>query len=555
MGARPDLRLVRYAIGNALATVGEWGALIGLLVHVFERSGPEAVGIASFTAILPYVVLAPLTARVAQRRRAATVRVVGMMGQAIGFGIAAASVAFDWPIWVGVLGTAIGFTAATALRPAAAVLLPAIVRSSRELTTANVWVGYGDTAALLLGPLMATLFLAVQGPGASLAACAVASLVAAALTAPFVRTGPPPAVHDDGQVQPAARTSPLRSFMDPFADVVVVLRRPTARAVLLVLAAQFVMIGASDVIWVVIAGDHLDLGDAGAGVLSALFGAGSFLCAAVTGRAARRTRLAPTLIGCLVVTAIACLVLGAAISLVAVIVLVPLLGLSRGLVDVLTRVLLQRSAPPSELASVFGAAETLAGIGGLAGSLTAQVLIASSGAEAALVTIGIVFVVAGTTLAVPLRAADDAADVPVVAMSLLRQLPVFAPLPVWSLESVARSARELVVDDGTAVIIEGEPGDAFYAVVDGEFVVTRDGAAVRTVHRGEGFGEIALIADIARTATVTSSGEGLLLAVERDAFLLAVTGHEPAHEAAWQLADSMGHGHHRTNDAGDAPGD
>ncbi len=129
MGARPDLRLVRYAIGNALATVGEWGALIGLLVHVFERSGPEAVGIASFTAILPYVVLAPLTARVAQRRRAATVRVVGMMGQAIGFGIAAASVAFDWPIWVGVLGTAIGFTAATALRPAAAVLLPAIVRS------------------------------------------------------------------------------------------------------------------------------------------------------------------------------------------------------------------------------------------------------------------------------------------------------------------------------------------------------------------------------------------------------------------------------------------
>ena len=182
------------------------------------------------------------------------------------------------------------------------------------------------------------------------------------------------------------------------------------------------------------------------------------------------------LVGCLVVTAFACLVLGAAISLVTVIVLVPLLGLSRGLVDVLTRVLLQRSAPPSELASVFGAAETLAGIGGLAGSLTAQVLIASSGASAALITIGLVFVGAGASLALPLRAADDDADVPVVAMSLLRRLPVFAPLPVWSLEAVARGARELAVDDGTAVITQGETGDAFYAIDDlcshGEFLLS-----------------------------------------------------------------------------------
>jgi len=541
---RLDRRIVRYALGNALATVAEWGALIGLLVHVFERNGPGSVGLASFTAILPYVFLAPFTARLAERRPAAVVRVGGMLGQAVGFGIAAASVVFDWPIWAGILGTAIGFTAATLLRPASAVLLPAIVRSSRELTTANVWVGYGDTAALLLGPLMTTFFLAIQGPAASLGACAVASLVAAALTASFVRNGPPPAVQDDG----TNRGSVWPSVTGPLVDVVSVVRRPTVRAVLLVLAVQFVMIGASDVIWVVVAGEHLDLGDAGAGVLSALFGAGSFLCAAVAGRAARRTRLAPTMVGCLIVTAVACLLLGAAISLVAVIVLIPLLGLSRGLIDVLTRVLLQRSAPPSELARVFGAAETLAGLGGLAGSLTAQVLIAASGAEVTLIALGIVFVVAGVALALPLRAADVAADVPVVAMSLLRQLPVFAPLPVWSLEAVARSARDMAVDDGTVVVAEGEAGEAFYAVVDGEFVVTRGGTAIRTLRRGEGFGEIALIADIARSATVTAVGRGMLLAVDRDPFLLAVTGHEPAHEAAWELLQTMGHGHLRAKD-------
>lgn len=553
---RPNRRLMRYAIGNALATLAEWGALIGLLVHVFERSGPDAVGIASFTAILPYVFIAPFTARLAQRFRSATVRVVGMAGQAFGFGIAAAAIALDWPIWTGVLGVAIGYTAATSLRPAAAVLLPAIVRSSRELTTANVWVGYGDSSGLLLGPLMATVLLAVQGPAASLAGCAVISLGAAALTAPFVRNGPPPAVPDhdhDDDLRPRGRRALLHAITGPFGDVVRVVKRPGARAVLLVAAAQFVMVGASDVIWVVIAGEHLEFGGAGAGVLSALFGAGSLLCATVSGPAARRTRLGPMMIGCLVLIALGCLVLGAAIALVTVIVLVPLIGFSRGLVDVLARVLLQRSAPPSELPSVFGAAETLAGLGGLAGSLIAQVLIAWSGAQAALITLGVLFVLAAAALARPLRAADDAADVPVVAMSLLRRLPVFAPLPVWSLEVVARGARELEVGDGSAVINQGEHGDAFYAVVDGEFLVTRDGEQVRSVRRGDGFGEIALIADIPRSATVTASGHGSLLAIDRDAFLLAVTGHERANDAAWQLLHTMGHGHRRVAGDGEAP--
>ena len=551
---RPDRRLIRYAVGNALATLAEWGSLIGLLVYVFERSGSDAVGIASFTAILPYVFIAPFTARLAQRFRSATVRVVGMAGQAFGFGFAAVAIALDWPIWTGVLGVAIGYTAATSLRPAAAVLLPAIVRSSRELTTANVWVGYGDSSALLLGPLMATVLLAVQGPAASLTGCAVISLGAAALTAPFVRNGPPPAVPDhDDDLSPRQHRALLQAITGPFGDVIRVVKRPGARAVLLVGAAQFVMVGASDVIWVVIAGGHLDLGDAGAGVLSALFGAGSLLCATVSGPAARRTRLGPMMIGCLVLIALSCLVLGAAIALVTVIVLVPLIGLGRGLLDVLVRVLLQRSAPPSELPSVFGAAETIAGLGGLAGSLIAQALIAWSGAEAALITLGVLFVLAAAALARPLRAADDAADVPVVAMSLLRRLPVFAPLPVWSLEVVARSARELKVGDGSAVINQGDHGDAFYAVVDGEFLVTRDGEQVRSVRRGDGFGEIALIANIPRAATVTASGHGSLLAIDRDAFLLAVTGHERANDAAWQQLHTMGHGHRRVAVEGDAP--
>jgi hypothetical protein len=240
-----------------------------------------------------------------------------------------------------------------------------------------------------------------------------------------------------------------------------------------------------------------------------------------------------------------CAALGATITLVAALVLIPLIGLCRAILDLLVRVLLQRSAPPSELASVFGAMETTAGFGLLVGSLLAQVLIGWSGAGAALVGVGVTFACILVAVARSLRAADDAADVPVVQMTLLRQLPLFAPLPAFELEAVARAATELSVADGDVVIRAGDPGDRFYAIADGSFRVDRDGRPVDTVARGEGFGEIALLADVARTATVTAVGPGALLAIDRDPFLLAVTGHAPAHEAAWTVIREWGLEHHR----------
>lgn len=544
---RPSRRLVPYLAGHALATVGEWCVLIALLVYTYDRSGATAVGITSFVAISPYLLLAPVTARIAQRHPPGTVRLVGIAVQAFGFAIAGATVLATGPVWLAVLGVMIGYAASTSLRPAAAVLLPALVRTSRELTTANVWVGYGDTTALFLGPLLATGLLALSGPGAALTGAAAVTGIGLALSIPSSWNGPPAAVDPD---VPTDRRPVREVVVGPFADIIRVIRRPGSRGVLFVAMAQFVVVGASDVIWVVIAGEHLDLGGAGAGVLSALFGLGGFLSAAVSGRAARRSRLAPLLVLCLATIAVASVLLGWVITVAAAFVLIPLIGISRGLLDVLARVLLQRSAPPSELASVFGAVETLAGVGGLVGSLVAQVLIAQSGATAALIGIGVVFALAALGLAGSLRRADGAADVPVVEMSLLRLLPVFAPLPVWSLEAVARGAREVHAPAGTTLVTEGEPGDAFYAIVDGQFAVTQSGAVLSSIGRGAGFGEIALLADVPRTATVTATTAGSLLAIDRETFLVAVTGHEPAHDAAWTVIESMS-GHSRTRLDGD----
>ena len=536
----------RYLVSHFLAVIGEWAALIGLLVYAFERGGARAAGYASLAALAPYLLLSATTARLAQRHRPATVRWCSLAAQTLGYGSAAACALAEGPVVIAVAGTALAFTAVTALRPAGAVLLPALVRSSLELTTTNVRVGHCESASVLLGPLAATGLLQLGGGGMVLMGCTGLVALAAATATVDVRHGPPAADdnndndNDDNDNDTAQSRRPRRTLaarlsgalLSPFANVVRVGRRPGARGVL---AAA----GAFDIILVVIAGEHLDLGAAGAGILTTMFGAGAFLSIGVAGRAVRRPRLAPQMLLALALIATACIAFGANITLLMAGLALPVLGCSRSLLDLMARVLLQRSAPPSQLASVFGALETSSGIGLIAGSLLAQTLIAVSGASVALVGVGCVYGVLAVSLIRPLRSADDGADVPVVAMSLLHRLPVFAPLPTLALEAVARSAIELPVAAGEVVIHQGDSGDRFYAVADGAFDVVMSAVLMRTVRRGEGFGEVALLADVPRTATVTATQPGHLLAIERGPFLIAVTGHDSSRQAAWGVVRSM----------------
>ena len=330
-----------------------------------------------------------------------------------------------------------------------------------------------------------------------------------------------------------------RVLGSPFTGLALVARRPGAAGVLAAVSGLFVMIGAFDIILVVIAREHDELGPGGAGILSACFGAGAFLSMLIAGRAARRPRLAPLMLALLAIMSVVCLAFGVAGSIVAALFALPILGASRSVLDLMSRVLLQRSAPPSELAAVFGALEAAGGLGLLSGSLMAQILIASWGTSAALFGVAGVFAFLTLALFRPLQTVDDRADVPVVAMSLLRRMPMFAPLPVFALEAVARSAVEVPVAAGLEVIHQGDPGDRFYAVADGAFDIVRSGVHVGTAERGGGFGEVALLADVPRTATVTATRAGHLLAIERDPFLLAVTGYEPSHVVARAVVNGM----------------
>ena len=120
-----------------------------------------------------------------------------------------------------------------------------------------------------------------------------------------------------------------------------------------------------------------------------------------------------------------------------------------------------------------------------------------------------------------------------MAISLLRRIPAFAPLQPLALEAVARAATEIPVASGDVVMREGDAGDTFYAVCDGSFDITSHGAHVRTAERGTGFGEVALLANVPRTATIIANRAGALLAIHRVPFLIAVTGSDSSRQAAW----------------------
>ena len=524
--------LVRYTAAVLLNMIAKGGVFIGVLVYAFERDGAAGTGLAAIALHVPAVVLAPMLGALAERYRPHRVRVTAMVFQTMSFAVATLAALADLATPFVVVSGTVGIAAAAALGPAGAVLRPAIVRSSRELTVANLWTGYAHSISVFGAPAIAALMLFLGGSTAVLASCATIACLALVVSAVGHPADPPGggAGHDVHALALMRRNlSAVRS-------------RHGVGGVLTVAGGQFFVIGALDIIIVVAAETELGLGPSGPGVLSAAFGLGAVVSALATTLLVERSRLAPLLVVAMVVISGSALALGVSLTVVSAFVLLPMIGLARSVLDLLSIVLLQRSADPHAVGSMFAVRELAAGIGVILGSVVTQVLISQSGLETALFGIAIFFLVLLVVTWRALRVADDSADVPVVEMSLLRQHPIFAPLPTPVLETVARSSIELPVERGARLIAEGDTGDRFYAVSEGSFVVTNGGVEIATIRRGGGFGEIALLADVPRTASVTALAAGAVVAIERAPFLVAVTGHDSVLQAAWGVAHSNGSG-------------
>ena len=515
--------MTRVVWAYGLGVVAEWALWVAIIVYAFEQGGSAAAGLTSLGLLVPAALTAPFSGVSGDgpRPNRALVTVYGVETLALaGAGICAGVRA---PLVVVVAFASVAVAALGFVRPTLSVVVPGLARSARDLTRTNLRIGMCNSGSVLVGPLIAGAGMTLDGPWLALVACAALAGIGFTLTLPLARMDPP---KGEGA---RARLLDVGSIAGSMRSLT---ERRGVPTLLIVMGGQFVLIGALDLLYVVLAADVLHLSRSGPGVLAAVVGAGALVSSFASSSLVGRGRLAPLVTVSLAVISISVLALGCSATMLAALVALPAIGFSRSLLDLTSRMLLQRTAAPTAVASVFAAVEMLAGVGMAVGSSLTQILIAVSGVRTALVGLGVFF---GALLALTARRlwrADENADVPVVAIQLLRTLPLFASLPPLPLEAVGRAAKEITVRAGTVVVAEGDEGHEFYAIASGQLEVELNGEHICMLERGDSFGEVALLADVPRTATVIARTACELLSIDRASFLLAVTGHGDHQQAA-----------------------
>ncbi len=527
--------VLRLLLAYTAFAVCEYGTWIAMLVYAYDQGGPTTAAVVAVAQLLPATAVALLVGPLADRRSPAVVLVGGYAVQALGMGATAALLLTDATPVAVYVGAVVAATAIAATRPAQSALLPALTREADQLMACNVVIGWVENLALLVAGVAAGIALTFGSVGHLYAVAAVLLTFATFLVLPLRRL---PFVRRSTADRDAAATGSTAELLRH--------NRP-ARLLVSLIGAEFLVIGALDLLFVVIAVDVLDAGAAWAGYLNTAYGAGSLVLGALAAVLIGR-RLGPVVLGAAVLLGLA-LAAATVSGLVVVMVLLAVVGGSRALLDVSVRVLLQRTVPPHRLAGIFGVAEGLLMLGLAAGSLLVPFLMSLGGPTLALLgTAAILPALVLAQLALLLRL-DQHARVPVVEISLLRQIPLFAQLPATPLASLAQGLERIEFEPGETLVREGESGEHYYAIADGDVTVLQHDRVIARLGRADGLGEIALMRSVPRTATAVAETQVLAYRLGRDVFLEAVTGHR----AVLESAEDVVRGHEARDAARDQP--
>lgn len=520
---RDNGRLARLVASYFFFILTEYAAWIAVLVFAYEQGGPTEAGLVALAQLVPAALLAPLLSAIADRGSPVRLLIGGYLTQAAGMAAAAGAASVGAPLLV-YAAAIVASTAVVTIRPAQASLLPGLSASPRDLTAANVALGWMESAGAVVAGLVAGILLAASGPGLVLAVMAALVLTAACLVFPLrVHRVPAPPSSD---ARPLAVGEGLRLLADH--------RGP--RLLVALLTAQWIIVGALDVLFVVLALDVLDKGQGWAGYLQMAVGIGGLVAGAVTARLVGRRLGSPILLSAVALSgalALTALEPGAAVTAV----LLSAVGAGRAVLDVAGRTLLQRAVPMHLLGRIFGLLEGFSMAGLAIGSLLVPVLVGLGGASVALLGVAAVLPISAVLGGRALLTLDATATVPVVEIALLRSMRLFSDLPSPALEGLAQALERQEVPTGAVLIREGDAGDHYYAIASGEVQVLRGDKVLNRLGRGEGVGEIALLRAIPRTATVTAATATTVYRLGREPFLEAVTGHPASRATVYAVVD------------------
>jgi MFS family permease len=524
----PSLLRAQLAFGGAWTA--EWAFAVAIGVVAFRDGGAEAVGVVAFVRLAPAAAMAPLGTALADRFPRDRVLVWSCLIRAVATAGAAVVLAADGPN-LAVYALAVIITAAaTVFRPAHSALLPVLCMTPLELTSANVVRGLLDSLGTLVGPLAAALLLDVGSPATVFVFAMALSLVSGALL-----------LRLSYEASPRGTRQPLRRIvLETVEGYRALARYRDARLLVGLALAATLTRGFLNVFLVVVALELLEIGAPGVGVLTAAVGAGAVAGSLGASMFVSGRRLAALEGIGVALWGLPLTLSGALPYEPAVLALMCVIGVGNALADIGLYTLPARLVPEALLARVFGAKESLTVSTAALGSLVTPLVIDLLGIRGALAVLGLV---APALVAIAWRRLQ-AIDASVMRrdeeVEVLNKVGIFRPLPMPAIDNLALHVDHAHLAAGQEVFHQGDHGDRFYVIEDGEAEVIGDGRLIRTMGPGDGFGEIALLHDTLRTTTVRARTRLRLYTLQRLHFISAVSGYQSsAREADTLMVDRL----------------
>jgi MFS family permease len=523
----PNLR--RAQLSFLGAWTAEWAFTVALGIVAYRDGGATALGLVGLLRMVPSAILAPLLSPIADRGRRERVLILVSTLRGVATAAAAVVAVVAGPPMVIYAFAVLSTIAATLYRPVHSALLPSLCRTGYELTSANVVRGLLDSAATLVGPLLAAVLLQFTGVGVVFAVAAAASFWSAALLVRLRYDAPP---------RPAAPKRP-NLVTEAVVGIRVVTQNRDLTLILGLACAQALTRGALTVLSVVVAIELLGTGEPGVGALMAAVGVGAVLGSLATSFLVGTGRLGAWFAVGVGLWGLPLTLVGLLPQQSAALGFLAFVGVGNALIDVAGFTLIGRMAPDAVLARVFGVLESLVTVSIGLGAVLASSMVEWFGIQTALVAIGLVCPIAAVVSWRRLRTLDRSVGDLDVDAGLLQAVPMFSTLPLPAVEQLARGLEPVTVPQGNVLFKQGDIGDRYYLIESGEADVVGDGQVVATLGPGEGFGEIALLRSTRRTASVVAKSELRLQALDSDRFLPVVLGYTPSAQRAAADVDGM----------------
>ncbi len=546
----PGLRRINLAFAGS--AIGDWAYATAILIWVYEVGGARAVGIWFTVRLVLMTIVTPFASTIVDRLPRKMVMIsTDVIRAALGFAVAGLIWA-DAPPWtVFVLATLAPLVGAP-FRPAVAALTPKLVNTPEELTAANGTASTIESLAFFLGPAIGGILVSAIGVPIVVVFNAVTFLWSALLVSRIHAPSDTPSEASepvDSLVGAATGVSATDSpadtgdvveetqqgfFMESMEGFKAIWRDPDLRLVSGVYSAQTIVAGASAVFGIEMAVQMTSFGSAGVGYLDSVMGIGALLGGLVAVGRSSIGKLGTDFGVGVVFWALPLLLAAIWPQMWAAFLALFIIGVANPVVDVNASTILQRKTDDEVMGRVFGALDT-ALIGAMAlGSAVMPVMIHFWGLQWSLAVLAILISASVLPAFGRLKAMNETLREP-EGLALLRQVPLFAPLELKSLERVAQQLVRIEVPAGEVLIREGDEGDRFYVIESGQMTATFEGAVLRQMGAGDPFGEIALLRDVPRTATVTADEPTVVHALDRADFLDAVTGNSEVNNAADDL--------------------